>query len=448
VRTRIRRSALLAVVVAIALTTAGCWRVGNLDGPGTGSLEGRTGDPVNVDKSVVVDPVSSFQIPVITYVDPTTHRLRLGIDRPGLGWHFSDLDGTGTGAPLAGRTDDAVGTYNSVSLGVGATLGRAIDVYYFDSTNSRLRHAHYWGDDHAPPWTFDDVDGPGVAGDAGRTTDPAGTYNAANFYAGHPDDLYMAQHTDQQTKPTQRLRHFWFDGTAHFENVDGVGGVCKGATADNVGFYTAAQPDGVRLQAFYYDATAHTLRHATYDNATLSWTCETLDGAGGVGGRVSDDVGQYNSTAVTSDGHFHVFYLDATTHRLRHANFDGSTWTFQNLDGPGVLGAAGRTGHQVGSYTAATQNTPGNVIDVIYSDDTAHSLRHARFGSGTWKFETIDGTGALTVGATTNQVGQFNAIAYGGPPDELHMWTGDLTSGNLRTGCSLGPSTAPPAVCG
>jgi len=437
---RISRSALLGAVVAIAVTTAGCWRVGSIDGPGTGSLAGRTGDVVNVDKSVVVDPVFSFQVPVITYADPASHRLRVGIDRVGTGWNFEDLDGPGTGI-LSGRTGDDVGAYNSAALGVGGSIGRAIDVYYLDSTKSRLRHGHTDG----VAWNFDDVDGPGTTL-AGHTEDPAGAYNAATFYAGHPDDLYLAQHIQKQAT-TQRLRHFWFDGSAHFQDVDGTGGVCTGHTDDNVGQYTAAQPDGVALQAFYYDATAHSLRHARWDGT--AWTCETLDGTGAsTPGSTTDDVGQYISTATTADGHFHVFYLDATTHRLRHANFDGSAWTFEDLDGPGVAGAAGRTAHTVGSYTAAAPNAPGNTIEVLYSDDTAHSLRHGRYDGSAWTFETIDGTGALTVGRTTGQVGQYNALAYGGTPVTLQMWTGDITGGTLRNGCTLGPGTAPPATCG
>ena len=343
-KARVRRSALLALIVAIALITSGCWRVGNLDGPGTGSLEGRTGNSVNVDKSVVVVPVGVYQVPVITYADPISHRLRVGVDRLGTGWHFDDLDGPGTGI-VNGRTGNDVGTFNSAALGLGATgPGRSIDVYYFDSSSSRLRHGHF---------------------------------------NGHPDDLYLAVSQKQET----RLRHTWFAGTSHFEDVDGIGGVCKGHTDDNVGYYTAAQPDGLRLQAFYYDATAHTLRHASWDGTT--WTCETLDGPGGVTGSVADDVGQYTSMTITPDRHLHVFYLDATTHRLRHGRFDGSTWTF----------------------------------------------------------ETIDGTGALTIGRTTDQVGHFNAIAYGGTPVELQMWTGDGTTGDLRAGCSFGPGIAPPAAC-
>lgn len=443
-RVRVRHSALFAAVAVVALTTTACWRVGNLDGPGTGTAEGRTGDAVNVDKSVVVDPVGPYQIPVIAYADPVSHRLRVGIDRIGTGWHFDDVDGPGTGS-TNGRTGDDVGTFVSGSLGGPATLGRAVDVYYFDATSSRLRHGHFDGSaDVTTAWNFGDVDGPGTTL-TGHTDDPAGMYNAATLYAGHPTDLYMAQHSEKLGKPTQRLRHFWFDGNSHFEDVDGIGGVCTGHTDDDVGFFTAAIPDGVALHAFYYDATAHTLRHARYDGST--WTCETLDGAGGGGGRVADDVGQYDAVTQTADGHLHLFYLDATTHRLRHANFDGSTWTFEDLDGPGLGASAGRVADQVGSYAAAAPNAPGNTIDVVYSDDTAHSLRHAQFDGSTWRFETIDGTGALTIGRTLDQVGQFNALAYGGTPVELQMWTGDLTSGNLRWGCSLGPGTTPPAAC-
>jgi len=440
-----RRSSLFGLVAAIALVTTGCWRVGNLDGPGTGSLGGRTGDAVNVDKSVAVAQISTFAIPVIAYADPSSNRLRWGIDNPIHGWQFSDLDGPGV-AGGAGRTSDNVGTFNSTSMGAAVGAGsRQADVYYFDSTQHLLRHAHSDGGN----WTFESLDGPGVGGSAGQTSDLAGGSNASAFFNNQTHDLYRAEHTSQGKVGNQtRLRHTWFDGQSwHFENVDGPGSTFAGHTDDNVGLHTAVQVYNGAMHAFYYDSTAHSLRHATYDGST--WTFEDLDGAtaGASGGRVADDVGQYNATTTTPDGHLHVFYLDATTNRLRHAEFDGTSWTFSDLDGPGVGGGNGRTGDTVGGYAATAANAPGNVIDVFYSDDVAHSLRHARFDGVTWTFETIDGTGASTLGSTHDQVGQFNAAGYGGLPVELHMWTGDLTSGNLRTGCTLGPLTTPPATC-
>jgi len=165
-------------------------------------------------------------------------------------------------------------------------------------------------------------------------------------------------------------------------------------------------------------------------------------------GTVGDDVGRYTAATTSSDGHLHVFYLDATTHRLRHGDFDGSTWTFSNLDGPGVAGGNGRTSHNVGTSVAAAPKAPVGVIDVVYSDDTTHALRHARWSSGIWTFETIDGTGALTVGHTTDAVGLDNAAVYGGAfTQQLLAFTGDTTTGDLRRACTLGPGILPPAVC-
>jgi hypothetical protein len=89
----------------------------------------------------------------------------------------------------------------------------------------------------------------------------------------------------------------------------------------------------------------------------------------------------------------------------------GATWIFSDLDGPGVPGGAGRTGHQVGAYAAATVDPAGGVIDVLYADETAHALRHARHDAAGWSFETIDGTGSLQLGSTTHNVGRFNAVA-------------------------------------
>lgn len=77
-------------------------------------------------------------------------------------------------------------------------------------------------------------------------------------------------------------------------------------------------------------------------------------------------------------GQPHVWYLDATAGRLRHAWWTGTQWSFEDLDGTGVPGGNGRTGNVVGFYSAVTlyQDQP----HVWYLDATAAGLRHAWFG--------------------------------------------------------------------
>src|SRR5262245_11195770 len=113
---RLRHLGLIAAVIAIALGTTGCWRITVLDGPGSGGGGRRTTDIVNADKSVAVEPVGVYSVPVITYADSSSSRLRFGVDSPSLGWSFTDLDGPGV-AGGGGRTSDNVGLENSIALG-------------------------------------------------------------------------------------------------------------------------------------------------------------------------------------------------------------------------------------------------------------------------------------------------------------------------------------------
>jgi YD repeat-containing protein len=433
----------LAAAVFVALFTSACWRVGAIDGPSAGSGAGRTTDDVHADKSAISLPVlpgfPPLTEPVVAYYDTTAHRLRLGIDAVSTGWNFRDLDGAGV-AGGAGRVADDVGHFVSIA-GAFPNLEPQIDGFYLDATNGRLRHFRSAG--LSTTLTFEDLDGPGVPGGAGRTGDPSGVYNSAvNGIGLH--DFYTSS---TSVKPAQqRLRHTWFDGSWHFEDVDGPGATSTGATSDNVGAFVSAASSGSGLHVFYADSTTGRLRYAHLDSGV--WTTQDLDGpgVGGGAGRTGNSVGTYNAAVATGDGKLHDYYYDAAAHRLRHAWFDGS-WHFENLDGPGVAGAGGRTGNNVGSSTATVAGD-ATTLDVFYADETAHTLRHAHFDGTIWKFEIADGAGsASTGGTTTDSVGQDNAAAYNAPGIQLHFFTGDTNNGDLRHGCNTAFGAPAPALC-
>ena len=441
---RFGRSGVLAATAVVALLATGCWRVGSIDGPGAGTGAGRTTDDVHADKSAIGVPVlpgfPPLTEPVVGYYDSTAHRLRLGIDAVGTGWNFRDLDGAGV-AGGAGRVSDDVGQYVSLT-GAFVNGGPKIDGFYLDLTAGRLRHFSASGLGFTT--TFEDVDGVGVPGGGGRTGDGSGLYNSALWLAG-PHDFYTS--VSGGNTPHQRLRHTWFDGsTWHFEDVDGPGATSAGATTDNVGSYVSAVVSGSGLHVFYADSSNGRLRYAHF--ASGVWTTQDLDGpgVGGGAGRTGDTVGTYNAAVATADGKLHDYYYDTTAHRLRHAWFDGS-WHFENLDGPGVAGGGGRTSDNVGSHTA-TVGGDATSLDVFYSDETAHTLRRGHFDGSIWKFESVDGTGSSsTGGTTTDSVGQYNAAAFNAPGVQLHFFTGDTSNGDLRSGCSTAFGAGAPATC-
>ena len=165
--------------------------------------------------------------------------------------------------------------------------------------------------------------------------------------------------------------------------LDGRGGT-SGRTTHAIGPDTANAVFEGDLFVFSYDATAGNLRMG---RRTDHWAFRTLDGAGGTNGRVNGDVGSDLDVAPYG-GALHVFYRDETGGNLRHGSFDGTSWTFETLDGAG--GANGRLNADVGT-SISVQSYRGSLF-VFFVDRTHTNVRRARLAAG-WTFSTIDGGG-------------------------------------------------------
>ena len=176
--------------------------------------------------------------------------------------------------------------------------------------------------------------------------------------------------------------------------LDGRGGA-SGRTTHAFGRDTANAVFDGDLFVFSYDATAGNLR---VGRRTDRWRFATLDGAGGINGRVTGDVGA-DIAAAPYGGALHVFYRDETRGDLRHAAFDGTAWVFETLDGAG--GSGGRRDADVG--TAISVAGYRGALFAFYVDRTHTNVRRARL-SGTWTFATIDGAGG-TGGRIAGDVG-------------------------------------------
>jgi hypothetical protein len=176
--------------------------------------------------------------------------------------------------------------------------------------------------------------------------------------------------------------------------LDGRGGT-SGRTMHAIGRDTANAVFDGDLFVFSYDATSGNLR---IGRRTDHWRFSTLDGAGGINGRVTGDVGA-DIAATPYGGALHVFYYDATGGNLRHAAFDGTAWVFETLDGAG--GSGGRRDADVG--TAISVARFRGALFVFYVDRTHTNVRRARL-SATWTFSTIDGAGG-TGGRISGDVG-------------------------------------------
>ena len=212
------------------------------------------------------------------------------------------------------------------------------------------------------------------------------------------------------------LAHSWWDGIRwNFETLDGAGR----NTTDVVGTVVEAMQYGTQIQLFYLDATTHTLRHAWWDGAR--WNFETLDGLGGANGRTTDHVAGGTIAIRQLGAQVQIFYSNDTTHTLRHAWWDGARWNFENFDtGVSLPGAV---------YVASTQY--GTAFHVAFKTSTG-TLRHD-WWDGTWHNQTLDGPGGVT-GNTNDNVGDFVQMTPFG--SQLDIAYQDATTSSLRNASS------------
>ncbi len=454
VRSRFRHWPVGIAVLAVALLTTACWRAAPIDGPGAAPGIGTTGDRVSDDKAVTsVSVGAAAHLMAVLASDSDTHTVRLGaygVDRQ---WRWSVLDGAG--ASGVGATTDQVGGGASILQSGSAGALPVLDSFYFDSTTNSLHHARTTDS----LTTRDIVDGSGSTS-AGHTDDLTGQFSNPSFLLG--GNLHVIYAANHQLNPGAqlRLKHAVLTGQGWLtDDVDGAGtSGTGGRTLDNVGQGATVAVYGGVAHVFYRDGTTNRLRHATYTGS--AWTFEDLDGPGVAGGagRTGASIGTSISAVSGTDGSLHVFY-GAATGRLRHARFNGSSWAFEDLDGPGVAsGAQGVTPHAVGGSISAVQNSPAPFVDVVYSDASVQSLRHAQWNGTAWRFEVVDGPGNITAGGTTDEVGfpfvtgavtqQVNVAVYGGASSSiLHVFTGDKTTGALREECTIGAGILAPANC-
>jgi hypothetical protein len=194
--------------------------------------------------------------------------------------------------------------------------------------------------------------------------------------------------------------------------LDGAGGA-NGQTTSPIGRDTAAVIMSGVPRVFYSTIVGghHVLRYGIL-STTPSFT--TLDGAGGAGGRTTDDVGS-DVSATVYNGVIHIFYRDDTRGNLRHAWLTGSTWQFQTLDGASTV--SGRVDADVGQRSAATVFQ--SRLEVFYVDASHADVRRASFNGTSWSLSTVDGN-STSGGRTIHDVGfNIQARAYG---DQLHVF--------------------------
>ena len=160
----------------------------------------------------------------------------------------------------------------------------------------------------------------------------------------------------------------------------------------------------------YTDTKSGDLKLATFDGK--SWKKVTVDGAGGSGGRTTDNIAGAISMCVNGSGvkqTLHIFYSDSTEKDLRYATYNGKSFAFETVDGNGSFvndyedPIRVRTSSDVSVANACVASA--SAVQVFYRDESQGVLLGAvRAKGAAWKYELVDGD-RKTDGRTTGDVG-------------------------------------------
>ncbi|HWP91443.1 MAG TPA: hypothetical protein VNN20_04505 [Thermodesulfobacteriota bacterium] len=307
--------------------------------------------------------------------------LRHAFSSDGVNWTFEVVDGLGG---LSGRIDGDCGLFNNpivhknrlhvfyygqtdTALGPGDD-GRGV-------RTRDLRHAVFDG----MAWQCETLDGQG--GPNGRVNADVGLSMCAGV---DPNDVLHVFYYDQTNTNLRHARgdgQTWqfeiFDGSGDPNPVDPP----EGLTRAKVGLWPTTAVFDNALHVFYHDLTFGNVRLARLKDG--KWSFQKLDGGGGPSGRTKNIVGNgVMATAVLPD-QLSLFYYDSTARNLRHAwQKRGSNWVFETLDGEG--GGQGRINAEVGAgqISAAVQRFVGptgtwDVVHLFYFDSSNKDLRYA-----------------------------------------------------------------------
>jgi len=177
------------------------------------------------------------------------------------------------------------------------------------------------------------------------------------FFVSDGYDFRTGTETNGTTTPSDHPIYVYnlVDAPPVTWHYETLNGTGTGVSNDHFANGNALLPVGAQFHGFYGNTTRASLTHSWWDGTR--WNAENLDGAG----RNTNDAVGTNVTAIQYGGQVQLLYTDATRHSLRHAWWDGTRWNFETLDGAG--GANGRIGTPVPaarspSSSSAPRSTP------------------------------------------------------------------------------------------
>ncbi|MFZ4584925.1 MAG: hypothetical protein ACOYNI_06810 [Acidimicrobiia bacterium] len=275
----------------------------------------------------------------------------------------------------------------------------------------------------AASWKYLTLDGGGTV--PGHVNTSVGPQSATASVNGVQHVIYQNRTTPSGVRHAYKTNSGW-----QIETIDGLGGEDPATTGRQMGEYPSAVTLGSVLHAFYWDGSTRSLRHAYLIGS--NWYLEYIDGIqAGYLGRTTNNVGS-GSSAVVFNNQVHVFYSDNATRSVRHAWYDGTTWSYEWLDGP-VSVTPGRTLKNSGRTTAAGVDSAGcllAVYDTYSSGLQAIGVRVAKRCGNTWTFKNVDGANSNVAGRTTDPVG--GSVAVAAYNNETHVFAHNTAKGDLR----------------
>jgi cell shape-determining protein MreC len=308
--------------------------------------------------------IGADDLALISYYDATNGDLKVA--------HCANVACTSATLTTVDSAGD-VGQYSSVTIG---TDGLAL-ISYYDATNGDLKVAHC-ADSACTSATRTTMDSAGNVGQYNSVTIGTDGLALISYYDETNGDLKMAHCADLACTSATRT-------TLTFLQSEG-----------NVGLFTSVTITGGHGLITYYDSTDQVLKLAFCPDlaCTSPTVTNTPDRTG--------NVGQYSSVTIGTDGRALISYYDATNGDLKVAHCADSA----DSACPSVTRTTLQTEDNVGQFTSITIGTDGLGL-ISYYDATNGDLKVAHCADSACTSAT------RTTLQSEDNVGQFTSVTIG-----------------------------------
>ena len=310
-------------------------------------------------------------------------------------------------------SDDNVGQYTSIDVGLHPTGPPAPRIAYYDATNRQLKFIYY--DSSAGVLDWQDPIVVDSNGNVGKYTSMAIDPTNGNIHISYYDET------------NYDLKYAWTDDLPSFLNWTLE--VADNSTSD-VGKYSSIAlnpPAGYPPVISYFDDTNNNMMFVYRSHVPSvpgsSWQTPVIVDS-------DVDVGRYCSLRIDSTGLAHISYYDATNDQLKYAVGSGDFTT-------GTITVLPTTGGTGGLYTSIILR-PGAPFDpwISYYDETTFELRVMRWDTPTtsWIDDVVD---------VEEDLGQFSSLVVDG--NTAHVAYYDAINRDLKyTRYQIDPPAAVP----